>query len=506
MPGAPVERQRRLRTGVPGLDAALDGGWPAGGSYLIQGEAGAGKTTVALQFLMQGAAEGERCVLLCLSESEAEVRQVARSHGWSLDGIEIADLSDTQAAPTEGTDYSVFSADEVELQEIMDRVREVVTRLRPVRLVLDPISGIRMLSGNATRYRQQVLGLKEFFRRQEITALILSDIGGDEAHSYLKTAVQGVLTLRQDLGEFGDTRRYVAIQKLRAASYQAGEHPFRIETGGIVLFPRLGVVPPRDDLDRELLESGVQHLDQILGGGLDRGSTTVIAGQSGVGKTTIALQFLSQAALKGGHAMVFSLDESAASMRFRGDALGLPISELMDDGRLSIQRLRSTEIYPAEFARIVQRAVDEQGVSVILIDSLTGYRAGVAGEAHLVHHLSQLVEYLTSEHITTFLTLESTDLTSLAITDPFGVSYLADNAILLRFFEAGGEVRRAISVLKKRSGPHESSIREFQFTSGGIRIGPSLVEFRGVLGGTPEYVGEERALLRGNSDSSNMAG
>jgi circadian clock protein KaiC len=485
----------RLPTGIAGLDIVMEGGWPRGGSYLIQGSAGTGKTTVALHFLMQGAAAGDRCLFLSLSESEPELRYSAGTHGWTLEGIEIADLSDTQTSSTGASDYSVFSADEVELNEIMDRIRGKVEEGRPQRLVLDPISGIRMLSGNATRYRQQVLGLKDFLRNHDVTALILSDASDSETHAYLETAVRGVLSLRQELGDYGDTRRFLGVQKLRGSSFVSGEHPFRIETGGIVIFPRLGNAPPRDGEQREVCGSGVERLDRLLGGGIERGSATVISGQSGVGKTTVALQFLVQAARQGETARVFSLDESAASMLHRGEAMGLPVRQMVNEGRLKIERVRSTELYPAEFARLVQRAVDEEGVQMVLIDSLTGYRAGVSGEAHLVHHLSQLLDYLSNEAVTTFLTLESTDLTSLAVTDPFGVSYLSDNAILLRFFEAAGEVRRAINVLKKRSGPHESTIREFQFSGDGIRIGVPLVEFRGVLGGTPEYVGEDRALL-----------
>lgn len=445
---------------------------------------------------MEGTARGERCAFFSLSESEAELRQGARSHGWTLDGIEIVDLSATQAASTPGADYSVFSADEVELEELVKQIRDAVERIHPNRLVLEPISGIRMLSGNANRYRQQVLRLKDFLRDHEVTALILSDTANDEMHAYLETAVSGVLRLRQDLGAYGDTRRFMGIQKLRGATFQGGEHPFRIETGGIVVFPRIGSAPPRDGGTHEVIESGIEGLDNLLGGGIARGSVTVISGQSGVGKTTFALQFLVQAAERGEKARVFSLDESASSMLHRGDSLGMPASQMTRERRLQIQRVRSTEIYPAEFARIIQAAVDQDDVRVVLIDSLTGYRAGIAGEANLAHHLSQLLDYLSGEGVTTFLTLESADLTSLAITDPFGVSYLSDNAILLRFFEAGGKVRRAINVLKKRSGPHESAIREFQFTGDGIQIGAPLAEFRGVLSGTPEYIGENRSLLR----------
>ncbi len=400
-----------------------------------------------------------------------------------------------QSASTPETQYSVFSADEVELNEVMERIRGAVERIRPERLVLDPISGIRMLSGNATRYRQQVLGLRDFLGEREATALIISDAGNDEMHSYLETAVRGVVGMRQETGEYGDVRRFLGVQKLRGGSYQAGDHPFRIETGGITVFPRLSGIPTQDGANHEVLGSGIEGLDTLLGGGIRRGSATVLSGQSGVGKTTVALQFLVQAARRGEIARVFSLDESAASMLHRGDALGMRVSEVVREGYLKVERLRSTETYPAEFARIVQRAIDEDGVRVVLIDSLTGYRAGVTGEPHLVHHLSQLLDYLSHKGVTTFLTLESADLTSLAVTDPFGVSYLSDNAILLRFFEAGARVRRAINVLKKRSGPHESPIREFQFGADGIRIGAPLEEFRGMLSGTPEYIGEGRALL-----------
>jgi circadian clock protein KaiC len=489
--------RQRLATGIAGLDIVLEGGWPAESTILVQGDAGAGKTTVAMHFLLAGAKAAERAVFISLSETEAELRQSAESHGWPLEGIEIVDLSDSQAA-TGDSDYSVFSPDEVELNEIMERIRDVVVRLRPQRLVLDPISGIRMLSGNANRYRQQVLGLKEFLGEHRVATLILSDRPNDESHAFLETAVRGVLELTQEVGEFGETLRVLMVKKLRGSRFQTGEHPFRIETGGIVAFPRLGSATPVERRSLQIRQSGVEGLDRLLGGGIESDSTTVISGQSGVGKTTVALLFLTQAGRRGARAAVFSFDESATSMVRRGDALGLPVSSLVKEGRLKIERLRSTEISPAEFARIVKSAVDDDGVELVLIDSLTGYRAGVAGEAHLVHHLSQLLDYLSSSGVTTFLTFETSDLNSLSVTDPFGASYLADNSILLRFFETAGAVRRAINVIKKRSGRHESTIREFQFTQNAFRIGPPLSEFRGVLGGAPEYVGEARALLPPN--------
>ncbi len=498
-----IKPQERLTTGIDGLDVVLDGGWPPVGSYLIQGDAGAGKTTTGMHFLREGAACGERCAIISLSESEAELRKSAASHGWKLDGIEIVDLSDRQAGSNSSGDYSVFSADEVELNEVMARIREAVEQIKPARLVLDPISGIRTLSGNATRFRQQVLGLKDFLRMQGVTALILSDTAGGETHAYLETAVSGVLWLRQEIGEFGDTRRFLRIQKLRGATYQTGEHPFHLETGGMVIFPRLGSEPsPKNGAGAalgsnggEVMSSGVAGLDVLLGGGVESGSVTVISGQSGIGKTTTALQFLVEAARNGKMCQAFSIDESATSMVHRADSLGLPASEVLRAGRLKIQRVRSTQIYAAEFARLVQSSVDDDGAQVVMIDSLTGYRAGVSGEAHLVYHLTQLLEYLSHANVTVFLTLESSELTNFSVSDPFGMSYLSDNSVLLRFFEAAGEVRRAISVLKKRSGPHESSIREFQFTPRGIRIGEPLTDFNGVLNGTPEYIGGSGELL-----------
>lgn len=495
MSGTPTEQQTRAGNGIAELDAILGGGWPTGGTYLVEGEPGAGKTTLGMHFLIQGAANGERCAFITLSESEEELRRSARSHGWDLDGIEIVDLSGVQAASAPESDYSVFAPDEVELNEIMGRIRGAVERIGPDRVVLDSIGGIRVLSGDATRYRQQILGLKDYLRARKITALILSDTADDPMHAYLATAVRGVLRLRQGLGEYGATRRFLGIQKLRGSGYQAGEHPFYITSGGIIVFPRLGNMEPRTGEIEEVLLSGIATLDDLLGGGIGRGTTTVISGQSGVGKTTLALQFLVEAAKCGERARVFSLDEAAASMLHRADALGMPASEMAREDHLTVQRVYSTEVYPAEFAAMVQRAVGEDGVRMVLIDSLTGYRAGVTGERHLVHHLSQLLDYLSHHGVTTFMTLESSDLTSLTVTDPFGVSYLADNAVLLRFFEAGGRVHRAINVLKKRTGPHETTIREFRFTSDGIQFGEPLSGFRGVLRGTPEYVGETRGLM-----------
>ncbi|MGZ8398503.1 MAG: ATPase domain-containing protein [Gemmatimonadales bacterium] len=481
-------------TGVPGLDSVMGGGYPSQNMFLVEGDPGTGKTTLALQFLLDGARRGEKCLYVTLSESAEELRMVADSHGWSLDGIEIFELMPDEEALRPDAQYTVFHPSEVELTTTTQAIFETVDRVKPARVVLDSLSELRLLARGSLRYRRQILGFKHFFGRHRSTVLLLDDRTGDDSDEQLRSLAHGVLLLEQLALDYGAERRKLRVVKLRGVMYRGGFHDYTIRTGGIVVFPRLVAAEHHTEFERGSVLSGVSELDALLGGGLDRGTSSLILGPAGCGKTVLATQYACQAAAGGHHVAFYLFDERLGTFLDRADRLGMPIQKHQRDGNMLIKSIDPAEVSPGEFAQIIVETTQREGTRFVVIDSLNGYINAMPDERLLDIRLYDVLSYLAQRGITTLLTLAQHGLFASSSTQA-EVSYLADSLLVLRFFEATGEVRKAISVLKKRSGPHELTIREFQITNSGVRVGEPLRDFQGVLTGVPDYVGLRQPLF-----------
>lgn len=503
MSGGGNERQGAGRfgpcvsTGVEGLDDILGGGLPKGHMYLVEGESGAGKTTLGMQFLLEGQRRGERTLWISLSEAEHELQQVASSHGWSLDGVVIAN----PGAPALETDpdkqYSFFAPGDVELDEIRNAVIEAVERTRPTRVVFDPFSDIRHLSRDILRYRRQVLSLRQLFAEYECTALLMQEVTrGGEGDLQAEALVHGYLTMHQESAEYGGQRRRIRVHKMRGIPFRDGYHDFAITTGGIEIYPRLVASEHFEPLPLSTLASEVPELDALIGGGLRRGSSTLLMGPAGVGKSIIATQFVATAARAGDQVALFIFDETARSFLDRADRLGMPLHDQVASGQVQLRQVDSAEFSAAQFTHMVVQAVKQHGARVVVIDSLSGYVSAMPEERFLTAHLHELLTFLSHRNVVTIMTLAQHGLLGAQVTSPLDISYLADTVLLLRYFEAFGAVRRAISVVKKRTGVHEVLVRELGVSEHGITIGPPLADFEGVLTGHPRYTGRQGGLAR----------
>jgi circadian clock protein KaiC len=492
---APSSREAAvLSIGVPGLDFVLGGGLPQHRVYLIEGMPGTGKTTLALQFLREGVARGQSTLYVTLAESRHELEAVAVSHGWTLDGIEVYELSPPDEILNPETKYTVFHPSEVELNQSVQSVYDAVERLRPSRVVLDSLSEMRILAQDPLRLRRQVLALKHFFTGRGCTVLLLDDVRSQDSELHFASIVHGVVLLEQLALEYGAERRRTRVTKLRGRRYRGGYHDFTIQTGGLVVYPRL-VASEHSSVEIEaVVTSGNPQIDLLLGGGLDAGTCTLIMGPTGVGKTVLTTEMALAAARRGERAMLFLFDERIRTFLDRARKLDIALDEALAAGRLVLQQIDPTELSPGAFADRVVRAVDQEGAQFVGIDSLTGYVNAMPGEKLLNIHLHELFSYLGQRGVTSLLTLaqHSPFSESSVVAD---LSYLADAVILLRYFEAIGEVRQAISILKRRSGTHENTIREYRIRVGGIKVGTPLREFQGVLSGAPEYLGPAGPLL-----------
>ena len=463
----------------------LGGGLPADRLYLVEGDPGTGKTTLALQFLLSGARRGEPALYVTLSETHDELRAVAESHGWSLDGIAIHELSSDASLRTD-TQYTVFHPSEVELGDTMNTVMQTLERVRPRRVVFDSLSEMRLLARDPLRYRRQILALKQFFVGHDCTVLLLDDRTSAAGDLQLQSIAHGVLRLETLLPEFGGARRRLRVMKLRGVAYTDGYHDYTIRTGGLDVFPRLVAADHRVPYARETVSSGVAALDTLVGGGLSRGTSTLVMGPAGSGKSLLASHFVYQAAMRGDHAAVFIFDEGLDTY-FRGTGgVGLDLEGLGRAGRLRVQQVDPAELSPGEFVARVRESVERDNARVVMIDSLNGYLNAMPEERLLTLHLHELFSYLRQRGVLTISVMSQHGMVGQMHT-PIDVSYLADAVILLRFFETQGAIRKAISMVKRRAGPHESTIRELRIATTGITVGEPLTSFRGILTGVPQF-------------------
>jgi len=489
----------RCPSGIEGLDDILAGGLPREGFYLVQGDPGSGKTTLALQFLLEGLRRGEKAFYITLSETKRELLQVAHSHGWSLDRIALLDLSAVESLLRPEAQTTVFHPSEIELTKVSQLLLDEVRKVKPARVVFDSLSEFRLIAETALRYRRQLLTLKRHFAKLKSTVLLLDDKmdkSGTGIDPHVLSLTHGVIEMEQLSPDYGTSRRRLRVSKLRAVKFREGYHDYIIATGGLRVFPRMIAAEHRADFRHGAVSSGIKELDALCGGGLDRGTTTLILGPVGTGKSTLALQYAVQMADQGEHSMIFTFDETRSLMLTRAKALGFELGKGIERGVISVQQVDPAELCPGEFAVRIMQAV-EAGCKLVVIDSLNGYLNAMPGEKYLNNQLHELCSYLNQQGVVTILVLAQHGLVA-AAEAPVDLSYLSDTVVSLRYFEAYGEVKQSISVVKKRSGHHEKSIREFKLMPGkGIVIGEPLKLFQGLLSGVPIFHGGEGQMVKG---------
>lgn len=498
----PDDQDRPISTGIAALDDVLGGGLPPERLYLIEGTPGAGKTTLAMQFLMHGVAVGEPGLYVTLSETKTELTAVARSHGWSLEGLEVFELVASEEDLEPENQYTMFQPSELELTVTTKAVLAQVERTSPRRLVFDSLSELRLLAQNPLRYRRQILALKQFFAGRNCTVLLLDDKTARDDDLQLQSIAHGVLTLEQLSPDYGAERRRLRVTKLRGQRYRGGYHDFTIRRGGLDIFPRLVAAEHPVAHSNGVLSSGSKEIDALLGGGVERGTSVLLLGPAGVGKSSLAAQYAVAAAGRGERAALFVFDESVETTRRRAAGLGMDMDGPVARGLLTIQQVDPAELSPGEFAHAVRDAVeppgDGEGARVVVVDSLNGYLNAMPEERHLTAQLHELLAYLGHRDVVSFLVVAQHGVLG-HVQTPIDTTYLADAVLLFRYFESEGAVRQALSVVKKRTGAHERTIRELRMDDRGLHVGPPLREFRGVLTGVPAYVGAEGPLM-GRSD------
>lgn len=487
----------RIATGTTGLDTILRGGLPVNRLYLLEGQPGSGKTTLALQFLREGVERGERCLYVTLSETTDELTEVAASHGWSLDGIDLFELASAETVLGDGRQQSILHPWEMELDGTVRLIQAEVERCNPTRIVFDSLSELRLLAQDALRYRRQVLSLKQFFAPRNITVILVDDLTGEggERDAHLHSLCHGVLSLERLTLDFGAARRRMQVQKLRGVDFIAGYHDLAICTGGMQIYPRLVASDHHAPFVGDAVPSGIAELDDLLGGGPLWGTSTLLTGPAGSGKTNVALQFVAAACQRGEHCCIFEFDERTGTLLTRADALGFDLRPHIESGLLELRQMDPAEISPGEFAWTVRESVQDKGCRVLVIDSLNGYLASMPQEKQLMLQMHELLSFLNQAGVLTLLINPQHGLVGTMSTGNLNVSYMADTVILFRFFEAQGRIRKALSVIKNRSGAHEDTIRELRIDGQGLRLSAPLSEFRGVLTGTPEFVGSSAPLL-----------
>jgi circadian clock protein KaiC len=484
--------QERASSGIPGLDDILGGqGFPRNQMYLVEGNPGAGKTTLGLQFLREGMRHGEKVAYIVLAESAKALRRLASSHGWDISDVTIIESAD-QSGHSDEDQYSLFHPSEVELGEASDTILGEIDRLRPDRVVIDSLSEVRLLAQDPLRYRRQILTLRKFFDDREITALLL-DFVTDGDDRQLESLCHGIIQLSQRTAEYGGHRRRMRVTKLRESAFRDGFHDFAIDKGGLEIFPRLVASEHGRGLGfkQETCSSGIPELDSLCGGGLDRGTSTLIIGPAGAGKSTLSAIFAKAMVERGEKVAFFVFDEVPNTLIVRGQGMCLNIREHVDAGRMLIRQVDPAELAPGQFAHQVRHCVESLGCSMVIIDSVNGYHSAMPEERFLSAHLHELLAYLNQSNVVSLMVMTQTGLVGANVASPIDLSYLADTVIVLRYFEAHSEIRQAITVMKRRTGPHERTIRELYIDAEGIRIGEPLTDFSGVISGQLVYAGRD---------------
>jgi circadian clock protein KaiC len=481
----------RLRTGIAGLDDVLYGGLTPNRLYLLEGKPGSGKTTLALQFLLEGVRNREPVLYVTLSETAEEFTAVADSHGWTLDGIHVRELMPAEELLNPNAQYTVFHPSEVELSETTKKILSDVDVVKPRRIVLDSLSEVRLLSGNALRYRRQILALKQYFIGRECTVMMLDDLTSHDNDLQVQSITHGAILLEHALPTFGKVRRRLHVTKYRGSDFRGGFHDYVIERGGLRVFPRLVAAEHRQSSSRERLRSDIAGLDSLMGGGLERGTSTLVQGAAGTGKSTIAALFAASAAERGERTAMFIFDESKNTLFSRMAGLGVDLRQYDQNGTITVTQIDPAEMSPGELASVVRASVDQGGASIVVIDSLNGYLQSMPDENFLIVQLHEMLSYLGQLGVASLLVSAQQGLMGTQMTSPVDVSYLADTVVMLRYYEDRGEVKQAVSVVKMRGGQHERTIREFRMHDGRVTVGEPLRNYRGVLSGIPVRIEQE---------------